>query len=169
MFFIQCLRLFLRSLTAECSHREIAAGIAGGVLLGLVPKENLLAVMLMIGISSIRLSLPALFFSTFLFSWIAISLDGICAAIGEFLLMHQDLQPLWIWLYNQPIVPWTNFNNTIVLGSFVLGSALVIPSYLAALPLVERYAPVVIQRMQKYRLATWLWGAEWAERVRSAI
>ncbi|MCG6156142.1 TIGR03546 family protein [Rubinisphaera margarita] len=169
MFLIQCLRLFLRSLTAECSYREIAAGLAGGVLLGLVPKGNLLAVMLMIGVSSVRLSLPALFFSTFLFSWIAISLDGVCSSIGEFLLTNQELQPLWIWLYNQPVIPWTDFNNTIVLGSFVLGSVLIVPSYCAALPLTERYTPIVIGRMKKYRLATWLWGAEWAERVRSAI
>ena len=37
--------------------------------------------------------------------------------------LHSDgtppLRPLWIAVYNRPLVPYTTFNNTVLLGSVV--------------------------------------------------
>ena len=169
MFIVKSLRLFIRALTAECSHRQIAAGIACGLLVSLILKGNLLALLVLMGVSSFSISLPALFFSTFLFSWLAISLDSVCAKLGEFVLTQESLQPLWIWLYSRPLVPWTDFNNTAVMGSLLLGCLLSLPAYCCILPLVRKYEPAITARIRKYRVATWLWGAEWAEKIHSAV
>jgi uncharacterized protein (TIGR03546 family) len=40
------------------------------------------------------------------------------------------LQPLWTTLYNIPIFPFTRFNNTVVMGSFITGLILFVPIYL---------------------------------------
>ena len=169
MFFVRSLRLMIRALTAESSHKQIAVGIALGMIVGLVPKGNLLAFVLLTSFSSLRISLPAIFFSTFIFSWVAMLLDPLTDRIGEFVLTHASLVPFWTWLYDHPLVPWTQFNNTIVMGSLLLGIAICYPVYRVTLPLVEKFEPPLTARVQKMRMAKWLFGAEWLERIRSAI
>ncbi len=169
MFFVRSLRLMVRALAAESTHKQIAAGIALGMIVGLVPKGNLLAFMLLTGISSLRISLPAIFFSTFIFSWIATLLDPLTDRIGEIVLTQSSLVPFWTWLYDHPLVPWTQFNNTIVMGSLLVGVIASYPLYRITLPLVEKYEPPVSARVKKMRLTKWLFGAEWLERIRTAI
>jgi len=163
------LRLLIRALSAESSHRQIAAGIALGMMVGLVPKGNLLAIVLLTCISALRISLPAIFFSTFVFSWVAMLIDPLTDRIGEAVLTQPGLVPFWVWLYDHPLVPWTQFNNTIVMGSLLVGLIASYPLYRLVLPLVEKYGPPVSSRVKKMRLTKWLFGAEWLERVRSAI
>ena len=45
--------------------------------------------------------------------------------------MSEALKPLWTCLYSLPVVPWTKFNNTVVLGNLVLGLLLYAPVYFA--------------------------------------
>lgn len=169
MFFVRSLRLLARALVAESTHKQIAAGIALGMIVGLVPKGNLLSLVLLSIVSSLRISLPAVFFSAFLFSWFAVLLDPLTDRIGEAVLTESSLTPFWIWLYDHPLVPWTQFNNTIVMGSLIVGLIASYPVYRLMLPLVEKYGPSVSSRIKKMRLTRWLFGAEWIERIRSAI
>ena len=46
------------------------------------------------------------------------------------LLTAPSLRPLWTTCYNMPLVPYTNFNNTVVLESLVGWLVLVVPIYL---------------------------------------
>ncbi len=39
---------------------------------------------------------------------------------------------MWTAWYNTPLLPYTNFNNTIVLGSVVAWVVLAVPIYFAA-------------------------------------
>ncbi len=169
MFFVRSLRLLVRALVAESTHKQIAAGIALGMIVGLVPKGNLLAFLLLTCISSLRISLPAIFFSTFIFSWFAMLLDPLTDRVGDIVLRQPTLVPFWTWLYDHPLVPWTHFNNTIVMGSLLVGVVASYPLYRVVLPLVEKYEPPVSSRVRKMRLAKWLFGAEWVERIRTAI
>ena len=58
------------------------------------------------------------------------------------------LKGFWTQLYNTPIVPYTRFNNTIVLGSFVLGFLLLVPTYMAARIGVETYRTKLRERIK---------------------
>ncbi|MBL4884841.1 MAG: TIGR03546 family protein [Planctomycetaceae bacterium] len=169
MFFVRSLRLMIRALTAESSHKQIAVGIALGMIVGLVPKGNLLAFVLLMSFSSLRISLPAVFFSAFAFSWVAMLIDPVTHWVGEAVLTQSSLVPFWTWLYDHPLVPWTQFNNTIVMGSLLIGIGACYPLYRVALHLVEKYEPAVSTRVKKMRLSKWLFGAEWLGRVRSAV
>ncbi|HNW45568.1 MAG TPA: hypothetical protein PKI19_13785, partial [Elusimicrobiales bacterium] len=48
------------------------------------------------------------------------------------LLSAPDLAPLWTSLYNMPVMPWTGFNNTVMIGGLIFGAVLFAPVYLAA-------------------------------------
>jgi uncharacterized protein (TIGR03546 family) len=54
-------------------------------------------------------------------------------------------------LTNTPILPYTNFNNTVVLGSFVAWLILSIPIFFAARYGVTRYRATVGERVRQSR------------------
>ena len=52
-------------------------------------------------------------------------------------------------MYNTPLVPYTNFNNTVVLGSVVGWLALAVPIFFAARWAVARYPATIGERVQR--------------------
>src|SRR4029453_10490398 len=103
------------------SPRQLALGCAFGLLLGLLPKGNLLAAFVALLFFTLRVNLSAGMLSALFISFIAGYFDPINHRLGLLLLNAAPLQPLWKRFYNTPFVPWTRFNNTVVLGSFALG------------------------------------------------
>jgi hypothetical protein len=58
------------------------------------------------------------------------------------LLRHESLQPAWAFLFRLPLVPWTSFNNTVVLGSFTLGLTMFLPTYVFSHAAFRRWQSV---------------------------
>ena len=79
-----------------------------------------------------------------LFTPIGFLLDPVFDAIGHALLLDVSfLRPFWTTLFNVPVFPLTNFDNTVVLGSFVASVALLVPIYLGARVGVARYRDTI--------------------------
>lgn len=74
-----------------------------------------------------------------LFVPVGFVLDPVFDRIGSSLLQAVSLRPLWTSWFNMPLMPYTNFNNTIVLGSVVAWLVLAVPIYFAAKYGVARY------------------------------
>lgn len=53
-----------------------------------------------------------------------VGLDAGIDALGLRLLREPALSSLWTQMYNAPIVPWTRFNNSMVLGAATLAFVL---------------------------------------------
>ena len=166
--FLRAARRLVGALTYQTTPRQLALGFALGMLVGLVPKGNLTAMALMLLLCASKVNLGVATFSALIFSWTGLLADPVTHTIGLALLTTPSLQPLWIWLYNTPIVPWTDFNNTVVLGSFVTGTALLLPVYLVCRPAFERLTPVIQARAKRFRIVRLLWGAELAQRLNEA-
>ncbi len=160
MFFLRPIRILAKALTTDSTPRQMALGFAMGLSIGLVPKGNLTAVVLMMLLCATRVNLAVGMLSALLFSWVGVVTDPVTHWIGHALLAAESLRPLWTYLYDLPVVPWTSFNNTIVLGSLLLGLALFYPSYRFSTPLFERYTPNVSARMKKFKCVQLLWGAQ---------
>jgi len=62
----------------------------------------------------------------------------------------------WTFLYNLPIVPYTQFNNTVMLGSLVMGLLLLIPNYLLMKWLVIQYRERWMTRLQKMKIVQFI-------------
>lgn len=125
--------LYLRqALLGDQTPHYLALGCSVGLVLGLIPKGNLLALLVATVLFSLRLNLAAAMLSTLAFSFIGPLLDPLTDRIGKTLLQADQLRPFWTWLYELPLAPWTYFNNTVVLGSFLLASLTSIPWYFAA-------------------------------------
>jgi uncharacterized protein (TIGR03546 family) len=161
------IRIVVKALMSESSPRQLALGFAMGMVIGLVPKGNLIAVALMMILGASRVNVGVGMFSAFLFSWAGTVTDQWTHEIGWWLLQLPALQSFWTQAYNTPIVPWTAFNNTIVLGSLTLGLALFVPVYFLSRPFFEKYSETVVARLKKYRATKLLWSAEFTDRLGS--
>ena len=82
------LRLLVRAFADQDSPRQIAMGLALGAVIGLVPKGNLLAAVLMMIVCASRVNLGAAMLSAFAFSWIGMWVDPLSHRIGLALLSH---------------------------------------------------------------------------------
>ncbi len=128
----------LKSTSNRYGPERLAVAIALGILAGLVPKLNLLAVALYALIVLLPVpTLPALLISAVVavISW---NLDIVTHPIGSALLKHEALRPMWISLEQMPLVPWMSLHNTVVLGNFVLGLLLLAPTYLISSRVLDR-------------------------------
>ena len=72
---------------------------------------------------------------------------GLGAALGAAL----GLTPMWTTWFNAPLVPYTNFNNTIVLGSVVAWLVLATPIWFATRFAVVRYRATYGERVRRSR------------------
>ncbi len=126
-------------INSEESPRQIAAGVALGAWIGLIPIGLLPSIMLFLCFL-VNVNLAMLGLAAGIFKLLAFAVDPIANKIGYALLAQTGaLKPLWTSLYNTPLVPYTRFNNTIVLGSFVIGFLLLIPVYLLAQVALNNY------------------------------
>ena len=162
------LRFLARALTDQSTPGQLAMGFAMGMVAGLVPKGNLIAAVLMMVICASRVNLGAAFLGAFLFSWVGMLIDPISHELGLWLLTRESLAGFWTGLYNLPIVPWTRFNNTVVLGNLLLGLALLYPVYRLSKPRFAVWQPKLAERFRKFKLARLLLGAEFAGKLGGA-
>ena len=166
MFFVlRPVRLLLKALLTQSTPRQMSWGLALGLLAGLVPKGNLLAVALGILIAMLRINLGVAMAAAVAVTFASSYVDPVSDYLGQYLLGHASLQSVWTRLYNTPLMPWTDFNNSVVMGSLVLGLVIAWPVQRASLPLFEYYSDLLAENARHWRLAKILLGAEWADRL----
>jgi uncharacterized protein (TIGR03546 family) len=139
MWLFQHCRHVYRFVTNNDSPKQMAVAVAFGVLLGLVPKGNLLAV----GISGCFLAVQANLATGMLvalaFSFVAYSIDGVFDNVGHYVLTAPVMQDSLVTIYQLPFAPWTAFNNTVVCGSLLIGLIAFYPTYRLTLPVFTRW------------------------------
>ena len=160
MFLLRPLRFLAQALLVDATPRQLAGGFALGMLIGLIPKGNLIAISLMTLFCALRINLAAGTAAIALFAWVGMFLDPISHRVGHYLLTQQALEPYWASLYGIKLMPWTAFNNTVVLGSTLIGLALLVPAYGLSRPVFARFAPGLADYVRKYHLAQLLHGGE---------
>lgn len=124
---------------------QLAWATAFGLLLGIVPHGNLLAVALLVLVLSLRINhaMVALtgIATTFL---IASRFDPVAHLIGDTVLMHPTINPIAVKVWQLPLVAWTDLNNTVVMGSLLCGVGALIPVFLLTYPMFRLLAPTEV-------------------------
>ncbi|HTN76481.1 MAG TPA: TIGR03546 family protein [Pirellulaceae bacterium] len=150
----------LMAMLEEESAALLAASLTFGMLLGFIPKDNLLAVALGVMLLALRFNLTIATTSAAVFSAIAVVLDPIADALGRAVLTHPQLDHFWSTLYELPLAPWTRFHNTVVMGSLLLALALATPVYLSTRYLIVQYRPWLHEWLKQSGLEPLLHAAE---------
>jgi len=119
---------------------QLAWGVAFGVLLGIVPHGNLLAIALVILILSLRLNQGIATIAAVASTFLATRVDPYSHQVGRYVLTHEDLSRHVANAWQLPFVPWTDINDTIVIGSLVIGVAALVPIFLLTYPIFHLFA-----------------------------
>ena len=143
----------IRVLHSDRDVRQISLGLALGMILGLTPLFSLHNLVVLLLVLFLRVNLSAAILSWLVFSALAYALDPLFHRLGLFVLTGVDgLQGLWTTLYNMPIVPYTRFNNTILMGSLIVSLAALYPVYWGSRIGIVRYRETVIERLSRSRV-----------------
>ncbi|QDV46556.1 hypothetical protein Enr13x_64650 [Stieleria neptunia] len=120
---------------------QLAGGVALGVLLGIIPHGNLMALIVLAMLLCFKVNHALMGVVAIVVSFVATRLDPYSHQVGEYLLTHPSGSRWAAQAWSLPVVPWTDLNNTVVLGSFVIGSLSVLPIFAICLPLFRLAAP----------------------------
>ncbi|MEW6515541.1 MAG: TIGR03546 family protein [candidate division FCPU426 bacterium] len=157
-------------LQSENSPMQIAGGVAIGLFMGFSPFNGPQNYLLMILLFFLNVNVASATVATALFSGLAALLDPVAHKLGFALLVSNDsLTPFWTALYNLPVVPFTRFNNTVVLGSFVLALILVIPVIFLTRAFILYYRAHWRERVGKVGVVKWLSGLNTALGIKEKL
>ncbi|MBQ1644365.1 MAG: TIGR03546 family protein [Treponema sp.] len=119
----------LKALNSNSKPGQIANSFCIGLILGFMPKSNLLWFMLLVFFSFIRINKCGYGIMIILGSLTAWLLDPLFDQIGYAVLTFAPMENFYAWLLDVPFVGFTKFNNSILAGSLVFGLLAYIPLY----------------------------------------
>ncbi|MEW6041517.1 MAG: TIGR03546 family protein, partial [Elusimicrobiota bacterium] len=153
MFWFKLVKSIIKILHSNISEDEVAAGFALGSIIGLTPFYTLSNLFVLILIILLNVNTGAATLGILIFSIIGSFTDSLAHQIGLFLLTKVDfLTPFWTSLYNAPIIPFTKFNNTVILGSWIISLILLIPVFLLFKKFIIYYRANVAKNVEKMKI-----------------
>lgn len=145
----------IRMLHSDTGQNQIATGLAFGVFLGFAPFVSIQTLLVLFIVFIFRVQLGAAFLSAFFFKFVAFILDPIADTLGRWALENPSFRDLWSFMYNTPFIPMTRFNNSIVMGSFIISLILCPILFFLFRYLIMQYRTQFVQRIE----ATKAWKA----------
>jgi uncharacterized protein (TIGR03546 family) len=149
---LKLIQSLIKTLHSDGTPGQVGAGIALGAALGLTPLMNLHNLLAFSLIVLLNVSFGGGMLGWLLLVPLGLVLDPVFDRIGASLLQAPSLRPLWTSWYNTPLVPYTNFNTTVVLGSVTSWLGLAVPIFFAARWAVARYRATVGERVRRSKL-----------------
>jgi len=147
---IKLIQSLFGALHSEGTPGQLAAGIVLGSFLGLTPLVNLHNAIIFAALVLLNVSFAGGMLGWALFVPIGFVLDPLFDWIGHTLLLDVSfLTPVWTSLYNMPVVPLTNFNNTVVLGSLAFALVFALPLFFVTRWGVARYRVTIGERVRQ--------------------
>ncbi len=166
---LKLIQSIIRTLHSEGTPGQVALGMALGAVLGLTPLLNVHNLLVFAVIMLFNVSFGGGMLGWALFVPAGFLLDPVFDRIGASLLQAPSLRPLWTAMYNTPLVPYTNFNNTVVLGSVAGWLVLAVPIFFAARYGVARYRATIGERVRQskfYKAVTASKAYNWYQLIR---
>jgi uncharacterized protein (TIGR03546 family) len=139
----------IKLLNSDKGTNQIAAGAACGLILGLTPALSLQSLLVFVCLFFFRIQIGAAFLAAFFFAIPAYLFDPLLHQVGVWVLEQPSLRPVFTELYNMPIVPFTRFYNTVVMGSGVVAIACAPLIFILSKILIQKYRDTVVARFGK--------------------
>lgn len=139
----------------ESSAHQVSIGVCIGAFLAVTPVQTPQFILGIFLLSIFRISLLAALMSWTLFStlFLGISFDS----LGRYVLVGiPALRRLWAGLYHWPIFPFTQFNNTVVMGGMVFYTVICVPLYVLVFWTYKKFSLKIFDRIQDSLFGTTL-------------
>lgn len=139
----------LKLINSDTGTNQLAAGFAMGFILGMTPAFSLQTLLVIILIFFLRIQIGAALVSAFFFAFAAFLLDPVFHSVGAAVLEAPSLKGLFTTLYNMPIVPFTRFNNSIVMGSGLTAILLAPFVFVFSRILILKYREKIVEKFKE--------------------
>ena len=144
---LKLLQSIFSTLHSEGTPGQVAAGMMLGAGIGLTPLMSAHNLVLFAAIVLLNVSFGGGMLALAIFTPLGFLLDPLFDRIGLALLAIPALRGLWTDLYNAPLFPYTNFNNSVTLGSFVVWFVLTVPLYFGMKRAIAYYREYFAKRV----------------------
>lgn len=149
---ISLIAKLVAALNANSRPAEVAAAASFGLLLALIPGGNLLWFAILILVFLLKVHLASALLVMALGKLIVPVIDPLVGRLGLLILNQEALSPLYTQMINTPLLPYTSFNNSLVMGGLAAGILLWIPVFLLFIPLVNLYRNTLRPRLAESRV-----------------
>jgi uncharacterized protein (TIGR03546 family) len=139
---------FIKLLNSDTGTISLAAGMTCGFILGMTPVLSLHSLIIFLILFFFRIQIGAALITAFFFKFVAFLLDPLFDVVGRKVLEMQSLEPFFTKLYNMPLIPFTRFNNSIVMGSAVITFALSPIVFIISQRLIIKYRETILARFK---------------------
>jgi uncharacterized protein (TIGR03546 family) len=143
---------FLKLLNSDTGESQIAAGLACGLILGFAPAFSLQTLLVIVLLFFFKIQIGAAFVGAFFFAMIAYIFDPVFHTVGMSVLEIEGLKGIYTTMYNLPIIPFTKFYNSVVMGAGVISILLAPVVYFLSKILVVKYRAAVVERIKDTKL-----------------
>ncbi len=159
----------LKAFNANVKPSQIVNSFSIGLILGLMPKTNLLWFMLLIFFSFVRINKPGYFISMLVGTAFARLLDPMFDSLGYAFLTLPPLQNFFAAVLDVPFVAFTKFNNTIVSGSLLFGLLCYIPLYCVLFLLLKAWRKWIAPKFNDSKILKTLYKLPLLAKIASKI
>ncbi len=146
---IRMLANLLKVLNSENDPAQISLAFCFSMLSGFLPFFSPINLVILFIVFALRVNLSAYLLGTAFFTGVAYLLDPLFHPVGLAVLTSPSLEGLWTSMYNSTIWRIQKFNNSIVMGSFIVGVILFIPLFLLSNALIRRYREHILEWVRK--------------------
>lgn len=137
LFSIKLLSSLRKAIAGRKYPSQLAWGLALGLLIGLIPHGNLLAVVLVFGVLMLRVNHAMVALTAIGVTMVAPRLDPISDELAQWFFSQNGVSEFMAQAWDYPLIPWTDLNNTVVMGSFLIGLASLVPTFAVSYPLFK--------------------------------
>ncbi|MEK7747838.1 MAG: TIGR03546 family protein [Nitrospirota bacterium] len=143
---------FIQVLNSEANPNQISIAFALSMIVGFTPTFSLHNLIPLFLVLLFRINLAAFILGFLTFTAASFLLDPLFHEVGMQVLTYSPFTPFFTQLYNIPLWRLEQFNNSIVMGSFILSLALFLPVHFLSKYLIVRYREDVLAWIKKTRL-----------------
>lgn len=144
--FATWLRKSCHEMLSNSAPGQLATGLTLGMLIGLMPKSNVIVLSLCVALFSLRCDKTVGLLAAVLFSLASQYTDPFAHKVGQLVLGAGSMQGVYAAAFNMPLGPWLGFNNTVVTGSFLVGLYVAFPVYFVSRVLFTGLQTVFIRQ-----------------------
>ena len=142
----------LKILVDNTAPRQITWSLLLGLGLGLSPTLSIQFFLILILLLLFNVQFSLSISSAFFFKLLFIPLADTFHFLGHLVLTEKDLAPIFTKMTNTPLIPYTNFNNTVVMGSLIFYLLTLPVFYFLILHLVKRYQDTIVLKIKKSKI-----------------
>lgn len=159
----------LKAFNSNTKPSQIANSFCIGLILGFMPKNNLLWYILLVFFAFIRINKTGYVIMILIGSLTAYLFDPLFDSVGYAVLTFPKLQSFYAWLLDIPFVGFTKFNNSVVCGSLFLGIVCYIPLFFIMLGIIYLWRKFIAPKFNDSKILKTMYKLPLLEKIVSKI